>query len=66
MLYDACKATDTSGAVKFLMDALHHELVDEEIPDRVKITASCRQINRGGQGDISISIQHTLSFSGLD
>lgn len=52
-------ATDASGVVKSLMDELHQEFIREEMPNRVRITTSCCQINCGGQGDISINIQHT-------
>lgn len=52
-------ATDASGVVKSLMDAMYHEFKHEEMPNRVKITTSCCQINCGGQGDIAINIQHT-------
>ena len=51
--------TDASGVVKALMDELHDEFIKEEMPNRVKITSSCCQINCGGQGDIAINIQHT-------
>ncbi len=51
--------TDASGVVKSLMDQLHGEFISEEMPQRVKITTSCCQINCGGQGDIAINIQHT-------
>ncbi|MCR6628653.1 MAG: dissimilatory-type sulfite reductase subunit beta [Magnetospirillum sp.] len=51
--------TDASGVVKALMDAMHREFVSEEMPNRVKITTSCCQINCGGQGDIAVNIQHT-------
>jgi sulfite reductase beta subunit len=51
--------TDASGVVKALMDELHTEFVREEMPNRVKITTSCCQINCGGQGDIAINVQHT-------
>ncbi len=51
--------TDASGVVKALMDELHAEFVREEMPNRVKITTSCCQINCGGQGDIAINVQHT-------
>ncbi len=50
--------TDASGAVKALMDELVNEFTHEEMPNRVKITTSCCQINCGGQGDIAINIQH--------
>jgi dissimilatory sulfite reductase beta subunit len=51
--------TDASGMVKGLMEMLHHEYTHEEMPNRVKITSSCCQINCGGQGDISINVQYT-------
>jgi dissimilatory sulfite reductase beta subunit len=51
--------TDASGVVKALMDELHEEFVNERMPNRVKLTTSCCQINCGGQGDIAINIQHT-------
>ena len=51
--------TDASGVVKSLMDELYHDFKHEEMPNRVKITTSCCQINCGGQGDIAINIQHT-------
>ncbi len=52
-------ATDASGVVKSLMDALHAEFIREEMPNQVKITTSCCRINCGGQGDIAINVQHT-------
>ena len=51
--------TDASGAVKALMDDLHNEFVNEDMPNRVHMTTSCCQINCGGQGDITINIQPT-------
>ena len=51
--------TDASGVVKSLMDELIHEFRNEEMPNRVRLTTSCCQINCGGQGDIAINIQHT-------
>ena len=51
--------TDASGVVKSLMDELHHEFINEEMPNRVRITTSCCQINCGGQGDIAINVQYT-------
>jgi len=51
--------TDASGVVKSLMDELYDEFKAEEMPNRVKITTSCCQINCGGQGDIAINVQHT-------
>ncbi len=52
-------ATDASGVVKSLMDELYEEYTNERMPNRVRITTSCCQINCGGQGDIAINIQHT-------
>ena len=51
--------TDASGVVKSLMDELHHEFTHEEMPNRVRMTTSCCQINCGGQGDIAINVQYT-------
>ncbi len=51
--------TDASGVVKSLMDVLHKEFITEEMPNRVRLTTSCCQINCGGQGDIAINVQHT-------
>jgi sulfite reductase beta subunit len=51
--------TDASGVVKSLMDDLYKEFVTEEMPNRVRITTSCCQINCGGQGDIAINVQYT-------
>ena len=51
--------TDASGVVKAMMDELYDEFKNEDMPNRVKITTSCCQINCGGQGDIAINIQHT-------
>ncbi len=51
--------TDASGAVKALMDEIIDEFTHEEMPNRVRLTSSCCQINCGGQGDIAINIQHT-------
>ncbi len=53
-------ATDASGVVKALMDELIDDFRNEEMPNRVKITTSCCQINCGGQGDIAINVQHTM------
>jgi sulfite reductase beta subunit len=52
-------ASDASGVVKSLMDELHEEFINERMPNRVKISTSCCQINCGGQADIAINIQHT-------
>jgi sulfite reductase beta subunit len=51
--------TDASGAVKALMDDLHAEFIQEEMPNRVHLSTSCCEINCGGQADIAIIIQHT-------
>ncbi len=51
--------TDASGVVKGLMDMLHTEFVQEKMPNRLRITTSCCQINCGGQGDIAINVQYT-------
>jgi len=51
--------TDASGVVKSLMDKLHSEFIKEEMPNRVRITTSCCQVNCGGQGDIAINVQYT-------
>ncbi len=51
--------TDASGVVKSLMDELHEEFINEEMPNRVRMTTSCCQINCGGQGDIAINVQYT-------
>ena len=51
--------TDASGVVKALMDELYHEFTHEEMPNRVRLTTSCCQINCGGQGDIAINVQYT-------
>ncbi|MBI2311547.1 MAG: dissimilatory-type sulfite reductase subunit beta [Betaproteobacteria bacterium] len=52
-------ATDASGVVKSLMDELYQEFVKCEMPNRVKISTSCCEINCGGQADIAIIVQHT-------
>jgi sulfite reductase beta subunit len=51
--------TDASGVVKSLMDELYDEFVKEDMPNRVKLSTSCCQINCGGQADIAINVQHT-------
>ncbi len=51
--------TDASGVTKSIMDELYEEFVNEQMPNRVKLTTSCCQINCGGQGDIAINVQHT-------
>jgi len=51
--------TDAAGSVKALMDTLIREFeTDDDLPARVKISASCCQINCGGQADIAINLQH--------
>ncbi|MEJ2344496.1 MAG: dissimilatory-type sulfite reductase subunit beta [Gammaproteobacteria bacterium] len=52
-------ASDASGVVKSLMDELYHEFTHEEMPNRVRLSTSCCQINCGGQADIAINVQHT-------
>jgi sulfite reductase beta subunit len=51
--------TDASGVVKALMDELYEEFIHEEMPNRVKLSTSCCEINCGGQADIAIVMQHT-------
>ena len=51
--------TDASGVVKALMDEIYEEFKKEEMPNCVRITTSCCQINCGGQGDIAINVQYT-------
>ncbi|OIP17865.1 MAG: sulfite reductase, dissimilatory-type beta subunit [Betaproteobacteria bacterium CG2_30_59_46] len=51
--------TDASGVVKALMDELYEEFIHEEMPNRVKLSTSCCEINCGGQADIAIIMQHT-------
>ena len=51
--------TDASGVVKALMDELYGEFVNKEMPNRVKLSTSCCEINCGGQADIAIIVQHT-------
>jgi sulfite reductase beta subunit len=51
--------TDASGVVKALMDELYNEFVNCEMPNRVKMSTSCCEINCGGQADIAIIMQHT-------
>ncbi len=51
--------TDGSGVAKALMDELYDEFVTERMPNRVRLSTSCCQINCGGQADIAINIQHT-------
>jgi len=51
--------TDASGVVKNLMDMMYEEFIKEEMPNRVRITTSCCQVNCGGQGDIAVNVQYT-------
>jgi sulfite reductase beta subunit len=51
--------TDASGVVKALMDELYDEFIKCEMPNRVKMSTSCCEINCGGQADIAIIMQHT-------
>jgi sulfite reductase beta subunit len=41
------------------MDELYEEFIHERMPNRVRISTSCCQINCGGQADIAINVQHT-------
>jgi sulfite reductase beta subunit len=50
--------TDASGSVKALMDHLIDEFKNENLPNRVRISTSCCQINCGGQSDIAFNMQH--------
>lgn len=52
-------ATDASGVVKSMMDELIEEFKKEEMPNRVKLSTSCCEINCGGQADIAVIVQHT-------
>lgn len=52
-------ATDASGVVKSIMDELIHDFTHEEMPNRVRLSTSCCEINCGGQADLAIVIQHT-------
>lgn len=51
--------TDASGVAKALMDELYEEFIHCEMPNRVKLSTSCCEINCGGQADIAIIMQHT-------
>ena len=51
--------TDASGVVKGLMDMLYKDFIQEKMPNRLRITTSCCQVNCGGQGDIAINVQYT-------
>ena len=50
--------TDASGAVKAMMDHLINEFTHENLPNRVRMSTSCCQINCGGQSDIAFNMQH--------
>lgn len=52
-------ATDASGAAKSIMDVVYDDFIKEEMPNRVKLSTSCCEINCGGQADIAVVIQHT-------
>lgn len=52
-------ATDASGVVKALMDELYQEFKQEDMPNRVRLSTSCCEINCGGQADLAIIVQHT-------
>lgn len=51
-------ATDAAGTVKALMDDLIEEFENERMPNRVRLTTSCCQINCGRHADIGIIVQH--------
>lgn len=50
--------TDALGAVKSIMDELFEEFKRDDLPQRLKISASCCQINCGAHGDIAVILQH--------
>lgn len=50
--------TDASGAVKSIMDVLYEEFISDDLPQRLKISSSCCQINCGAHGDIAVILQH--------
>jgi sulfite reductase beta subunit len=52
-------ATDASGVVKALMDELYEEFKQEDMPNRVRLSTSCCEINCGGVADLAIVVQHT-------
>ncbi len=52
-------ATDASGVVKSMMDALIHEFRNAEMPAKVRLSTSCCSINCGGTADIAVVIRHT-------
>ena len=51
--------TDASGVVKSMMDHLIEEYRHERMPNRVKLSTSCCEINCGGQADIAVVVQYT-------
>lgn len=51
--------TDASGAAKAMMDVLYDEFVREQMPNRVRLSTSCCEINCGGQADLAVIMQHT-------
>ncbi|MHB1325438.1 MAG: dissimilatory-type sulfite reductase subunit beta [Thermoleophilia bacterium] len=50
--------TDASGAVKAMMDVLIDEFKNGDLPQRLKISTSCCQINCGAHSDIAVILQH--------
>jgi len=52
-------ATDASGVNKSMMDSLYEEFIKEEMPQRVRLSTSCCEINCGGQADLAVVVQHT-------
>ncbi|MDH4262366.1 MAG: dissimilatory-type sulfite reductase subunit beta [Spirochaetia bacterium] len=52
-------ATDASGVNKSMMDSLFEDFVKEEMPNRVRLSTSCCEINCGGQADLAVIVQHT-------
>ncbi|MDH5541732.1 MAG: dissimilatory-type sulfite reductase subunit beta [Nitrospinota bacterium] len=50
--------TDAAGSVKAMMDHLIDEFKNENLPNRVRMSTSCCQINCGGQSDIAFNMQH--------
>ena len=52
-------ATDASGVNKSMMDSLINDFIKEEMPNRVRLSTSCCEINCGGQADLAVIVQHT-------
>ncbi|MBF0154911.1 MAG: dissimilatory-type sulfite reductase subunit beta [Magnetococcales bacterium] len=50
--------TDAAGAVKAMMDELIDEFTHERLPNRVRLSTSCCQINCASHADISVIVQH--------